>query len=850
MTEDISDERAPSPAPSSPPSIFQRLMLLLLEAVAYTIVTLLIGPEMEVPGGLPAMEKDLTKDPQSMMNELGTFTVSTAENIDALTRSNFESNNDPTDVETLNATLPSVRKTDDDRNAAGLDATVEEVGIVSSATGQTSLPTDLHIQRNPSVDAQTVEKSMDVFTSSPEPKLATTRPDFIPFTLRYLCADVPYDYKPGGFRDFPERQGWVLYGESGKPELSKFALLDSTDASLKLAEKVALLQAWMFFGALSEASSIFGLEIDIDGEFISDTKGGKVVSTAPLNGLIARWLQAAGTQERREDCCSNIRELCRYLEPRIFNLRDEDNHVRLFSYDECEAMLSIEMAYRVLLLSLVRSGVYDAAAIRPLLKDKFFDYQLKLHRRGWNSLRKQGWCHSEMKMLSAHRELPYAFFAATLKRHPLEHEECDEFQCTADQINEDTYKTMHTDPGCVCRFISVDVDEICSVLSRGRIPAILVSETLELKIVEDHSFVAISHVWSHGMGNPQENAIPLCQLKQIRSSISKLDEKFQLGLRSDPGNAYAFWLDTLCIPVAPDLKAFRKEAMVLMGRTYRDASAVLVLDRELRGVDTLTTTRLEQSLWLLFSGWMRRLWTLQEAALARDLFISMKDGPHRFARLEDGGLLSANKWKRARLGSETSDIETDILLCRDLKLLIQRRIPPARWLGEIDEGKEYQTPYQYLCAATERRCTSKMQDEPLILATMMGLDVGRILVEDDVDERMAAWHQAMRLIPADIIFLHSEIRTLSKAPFRWAPASLMGNEIAAPLYRGIGVCDSEGLHVQYAGYLLSEEQKRSASAVEDRWYLHDRENATIHKIMHAEAGRLWRYWMNSIKEMK
>ncbi|ESK82731.1 het domain protein [Moniliophthora roreri MCA 2997] len=664
-------------------------------------------------------------------------------------------------------------------------------------------------------------------------------PDFIPFTLRYLCTDVPYDYKPGGFQDFPERQGWIVYGESGKPELFKFTLLDGTDSPLKLAEKVALLQAWMFFGVIAEASSICGLEINVEDEFVSTTKEGrKVVGTSPLNGLAERWIEsAASTPEGLEACCSKIRALCQFLEPRIFNLRDQENKVRLYTYDEAEVLFSIELAYRVLLLSLIRSGLYDTETIRPLHKAKFYDYQLRLHMRGWRQLQKQGWCSSEMRMLSSlNRELPYAFFAATIKRHSLDHRECGSFRCNADQINEDVYKTTHVDLECdgTCESVGMDVNALCSILSRGEIPVISVSQNLEVKVVESRSFVAISHVWSHGLGNPWKNEIPLCQLRRIRDHILMVDKTFQLGLCPEPENMCHFWLDTLCIPVSKDLKTYRKKAITLMGRTYRDASAVLVLDRELREVDTRTTTLLEQLLWFVFSGWMRRLWTLQEAALASDLFIVMKDGPQRFVRFQDGGILSANKWKRTRLAAvpEASDLEKDILLYRELELLIQRRIPLVRYLEKVNVSKEYQTPYQYLCAATERRCTSKPEDEPLILATMMGQNVVRILAEDDVEMRMAIWHQEMRLIPSEIIFLHSDIRRLTKSPYRWAPASLMENEIAAPLYRGIGVCDSKGLHVQYAGYILSEEQERTAAAIEDRWYLHDRRNDTVHKVRH------------------
>ncbi|THV03970.1 hypothetical protein K435DRAFT_714955 [Dendrothele bispora CBS 962.96] len=326
-----------------------------------------------------------------------------------------------------------------------------------------------------------------------------SRPDFIPLKLCYLCTDVPYDYKPGGFRDFPERQGWIIYGESGEPKMSKFTLRDGSDASLKLAEKVALLQAWMFVGVIAEASSIYGLKIDVEDEFISTTKEGRtVVVTALLNGLAERWIQAAaGTQEGLEDRCPRIRALCQYLEPRIFDLRDPDVKIRLFTYDEAEALFSVELAYRVLLLSLTRSGMYDTPSIRPLLKAKFFDHQLRLHLGGSRRMRKQGWCQSEIRLVSRslNRELPYAFLAATLERHSLDHWECGDFRCNADQINENMYSSAHVDPWCSgsCESVGVDVDALCSILSRDQVPVISVSQNLDVKVVESRSFVAISH---------------------------------------------------------------------------------------------------------------------------------------------------------------------------------------------------------------------------------------------------------------------------------------------------------------------------------------------------------------------
>jgi hypothetical protein len=75
------------------------------------------------------------------------------------------------------------------------------------------------------------------------------------------------------------------------------------------------------------------------------------------------------------------------------------------------------------------------------------------------------------------------------------------------------------------------------------------------------------------------------------------------------------WMDTLCIPVHPDLKEDRKAAIVGLAKTFREASQVLVLDADMQTCPK-NAGRLERGTRLLFSGWMRRLWTYQEAVIS------------------------------------------------------------------------------------------------------------------------------------------------------------------------------------------------------------------------------------------
>jgi len=326
-----------------------------------------------------------------------------------------------------------------------------------------------------------------------------TRPDFIPITAPYVCVRAPYDYIPGGFYDFPARQGWMLYGEPGNPDAAKFCRLDSADSSLMIAEKIEFLQAWFFFGVLAEVSSISGLAINIEAEFVSafDQEDGRIVSTAPINGLAERWLTAAWRHDDWNARLCRMHGLCGYVKCRMIDLRGEDWTVRShLGWDvETKVLLSIEIVFRALLLALARSGDYNATMLEPLMKTKCFNYQLRLWSLARRVLRIKGWCQSEQRILAAlNRELPYSYFLTTLNRHKMDHYACGDFRCMADQINEDTYRTLHVDSECKCEYASLCVNQLCSALSQGKIPVVIVSDDLKLRVTTDQPYVAISHV--------------------------------------------------------------------------------------------------------------------------------------------------------------------------------------------------------------------------------------------------------------------------------------------------------------------------------------------------------------------
>lgn len=73
-------------------------------------------------------------------------------------------------------------------------------------------------------------------------------------------------------------------------------------------------------------------------------------------------------------------------------------------------------------------------------------------------------------------------------------------------------------------------------------------------------------------------------------------------------------MDTLCVPRYPD--DIHNKAVMQMREVYTKAERVLVLDAELLA-STADGTYEEINMRIQSSRWIRRLWTLQEAVLAK-----------------------------------------------------------------------------------------------------------------------------------------------------------------------------------------------------------------------------------------
>lgn len=134
------------------------------------------------------------------------------------------------------------------------------------------------------------------------------------------------------------------------------------------------------------------------------------------------------------------------------------------------------------------------------------------------------------------------------------------------------------------------------------------------------TFATISHVWSDGWGNEKANTLHTCQLQFLRRQLQKLNN----------GSDVLFWMDTLIIPVKKDMMslqdiAIKKKAIRQIFDVYEHSTWTMVLDNGLLKLDPPRDTQTKAAMMILASSWMRRLWTLQEAFMSRDLRFVFKD---------------------------------------------------------------------------------------------------------------------------------------------------------------------------------------------------------------------------------
>jgi hypothetical protein len=402
---------------------------------------------------------------------------------------------------------------------------------------------------------------------------------------------------------------------------------------------------------------------------------------------------------------------------------------------------------------------------------------------------KTGRCKSLAWRLQPSSTEWYRLLSLPLGGQLLDHEEyCTEQTCFHHGKKTPTLHREDCTGGNSCRLLASDDHVVQRCILEDKIPLISCTkdengnvkiETIEGSFSSDYT--AISHVWAGGLGNKLENSLPECQLTYLMSIVEELPQTRKRSFKAG-GSAWTygaekisqcgailtsrwsrhrslFWIDTLCIPVAEgkpneaELGVYKSRAIASMAQLYSGARNVLVLDPELQHLPTALVQDDSRFLVPLIrsSAWMGRSWTLQEGALAENLFFRLKD------RSLPLGEISPREISLPTVRMLDYDPE-NIKEYSYLKSLVPSKFSDV-WNGLIS------------------RSTSQPKDVPAIFAAMVNLSADEILgigrensdsaaenMELTKELQMKAIIRAQARIPLAIFYQYGFIRNGAWSP--------------------------------------------------------------------------------------
>ncbi|TFK86429.1 hypothetical protein K466DRAFT_587253 [Polyporus arcularius HHB13444] len=324
------------------------------------------------------------------------------------------------------------------------------------------------------------------------------------------------------------------------------------------------------------------------------------------------------------------------------------------------------------------------------------------------------------------------------------------------------YAPLHRSAQCSCSFIRPPLPDVMRHLAQGRVPVLVLNgDVLSVRDSLDGDYVAISHVWADGLGSTADVGLPACQISHITSLTRPLV----------PNGA--FWLDALCIP---DEEVSRKRAIGLMAQTYEHAAKVLVTDGGIRTQCSLSSPKEECILRIATSGWMQRIWTLQEGMLARELYFEVSDG-----------LIDVTHFNGPSFHLAWACIP-----------LLRRRPHDVSKLQYYAVSPEPpRCSYRDIIALLRHRTTSKPRDESVAIAGLLGIDAAELVSIPDGDARMRTLLMRCGTLPRCVAVYGWFSRRLDLPNFRWAPSS-----ITHVLWQGdhdpnVSECTEDGLFGLY-----------------------------------------------------
>ncbi|KAI4241580.1 MAG: hypothetical protein L6R42_011228, partial [Xanthoria sp. 1 TBL-2021] len=401
--------------------------------------------------------------------------------------------------------------------------------------------------------------------------VATPGPSLVP----YVCKQ---EYDRGPFLTYYARLG---LSDSVAHEIQLDHHYVGRNPQIPLAELESLVQTWLFFGLLTEVlGTLFEPSQYVTSNFSANAQGShdKVLNTSQLVPAVNLWMQQVHEAANMKD-----------------ESRSQYEHIAKCLHFVANMLTAIGPALQPDFNPLIRSSIASVGellshatnqvyAIKNFIEDNRCPgtwsllYDKPGHTR---QMLRGGYCPYEIhriRNLSLTVQTYHFLVWMDRTRPSAQHQSCTDMECRANQINLSRYTTKHQRDGCQCPDLLVDVKDVIRILSRGLLPLLRMTLAshlgdVRIDVVEatpTSKYVAISHIWADGLGNPFSNALPVCQLQHLYQIVRSLLEK---QTNDDPGDVEFLWIDTLCCPVEPPEAKIM--ALNQIRTPYIDASHVL-----------------------------------------------------------------------------------------------------------------------------------------------------------------------------------------------------------------------------------------------------------------------------------
>ncbi|KAJ0415774.1 hypothetical protein BJY00DRAFT_292882 [Aspergillus carlsbadensis] len=640
-------------------------------------------------------------------------------------------------------------------------------------------------------------------------------PDEPPKPFRIEYDGILYD--GGDWDTYPVRQGW-----HSEPWIAKFH-------QGKIPEEYhPAIRSWLYFGVLHY---VFGDELDQADFLLTEEEEGDGEEDADADAEEQGSQRQYLTTRHLEKYTGDAKKWKKngYAERAVEIVTKVCGQLPRYT-----PYLSAQMGFGI---QLICHSLWYVASKRGGPEDK------PAHVRNWMFVRpnlaeymvQNGWCPLDAeKCRQAGSEVDTAAYLLQLVRtkaawNKRDHAQCRKTECIADNVDESVYFTRHVEEDCSCEHVTADIPALGEILEDGGIPLVEITPPEEeggeytIRVVKRKTstrYASISHVWADGLGNPHTNSLPNCQLGLLyeRARMLLTDKEYVPKYENGPygplhtgaarlahafgssrrGDSVLVWIDTLCIPHAREVRGL---AIQRIRDTYLNAYRTMIIDSEIKQVESSAASSLELCLRVIYcSGWIRRLWTLQEGLAAKSrLYVLLADKAVNVSTIADELLTKSQKGKVPLLqerivylavGTWYSYFQHTIDYASKFERFVTFVASP--FVSGEDLSQELLISWNWFNVAT--RASSKDGDRPIVLAGVLNLDVGEILKVKGSDERMRKLYSMLDGFPSPVLFQAGP--RFEEDGMRWAVKVCRFTDEVQYLGSGPGVITPRGLHVK------------------------------------------------------